>query len=164
MSGLAASSLLRASPSSTSARSSPRGAPVAARLAPRSWTSRVPPRPLCPHAVITTPANSSGTAVAHCVHIPRIQGVFPENTGLPPISTGSAFALPFSELARCSITLRPARSLAPKRDLSPECSIGVVTSADPPGGTGRSDPFPGVLICFVHCGLVAFHGALKSSG
>ena len=24
-------------------------------------------------------------------------------------------------------------------------------------------PFPGVLICFVHCGLVAFHAALKCS-
>src|SRR5208337_5202405 len=36
---------------------------------------------------------------------------FPRPASLPRISTGSAFALPFSRLARCSLILGPARSL-----------------------------------------------------
>ena len=47
--------------------------------------------------------------------LPGLGLFFPQDASLPPNSTGSASALPFSKLSRCSLMLWPARSLTPLR-------------------------------------------------
>ncbi len=101
-----ASSVLRASPPSQSAR------PVSHELqlihtAITAGTSRVAYGPLCLHAVANTPAGLM-ELVRSCRSI---------NFGLPQNRGGSAPALVFSRPAQRSLTLRPARS--PSRQCDP---------------------------------------------
>jgi len=79
----------------------PRGLPVGGFLLPSWWASRVAAGLHRQHVLTTTPANSRGAFFAR----------FPRDGSLPRISTGSAFASPFSRLARCSLILGPVRSL-----------------------------------------------------
>jgi hypothetical protein len=91
-----ASSVLRASPPSQSARPVSHELPVDPQRDHR-WTSRVASGPLCLHAVATTPAGPMETCSLVHSHRHRL----PRNSG------GSAPASPFSRPAQRSLTLRP---------------------------------------------------------
>ena len=143
--------------------SSPRGARVGFFLPPQARVSRVPTNFLCVHAVITTPADSRGACLARCVLFPG-PGIFPAGCQPSPNSTGSASALPFSKLARCSLMLRPKHSLSALTALFLKCLIDFVSSINPPGGSGWSVSSRVGFLCLSHWRFVAFHGTLGNRG
>jgi hypothetical protein len=127
-----ASSVLRASPPSRTARPVSRELPVD-HTAITAGTSRVAYGPLCLHAVATTPAGL----------MEFVRSYHSTNFGLPSNRDGSAPALRFSRPAQRLLTLRPVRS--PSR-LATLCTRGfssLVAFTAALIATGWSEPVPG---------------------
>jgi len=85
---------------------------------PRSQTSLVAHRSCPVRAAITTPVESPAAFLAR----------FTDDGDLPRCYGGSAPTLTVSRPARCSLTLRPARSAGPLRNLFSKCFRPFVAS------------------------------------
>src|SRR4051812_212779 len=99
---------------------------------PPRQTSLVAHQTLPSRAAILTPAEPPGAFLAR----------FPGSSGLPRYWGGSASALAVSGPARCSLTLRPARSADPLQGLFSECFRPFVASWSAPSASGWSESLP----------------------
>src|SRR5476651_430676 len=107
-------------------------------MAPLPWTSRVPLSLPCTHAIITTPADSSGALAALDVHIPRYQGLLPGRCQPSPYSNGVGVRIAlfeacsmFTHIMACALPdpLEEAFSQSARTALLPPPSLQAV-----PGG------------------------------
>jgi hypothetical protein len=142
-----ASSVVRASPPTHTARPVSRELPVDPYRDLR-WGFPCCLWSLCVHAVAITPAGSM-ELVRSSVSIA---------SGLPRVTVRSAPAIVFSRPAQRSLTLRPARSRSRLATLYTESSDRFVTSAGASIATGWSEPVPGRKLHPLKSS--AFHGAL----
>src|SRR3954452_25076240 len=93
------------------------------------------------------PCCTPDLALACCHHYPAeppgaFLARFPGSSGLPRYWGGSASALAVSGPARCSLTLRPARSADPLQGLFSECFRPFVASWSAPSASGWSESLP----------------------
>jgi hypothetical protein len=127
-----ASSVLRASPPSQTARPSLTSCQLI-HTAITAGTSRVAHDPLCLHAVANTPAGL----------MELVRSYRSTNFGLPRNRGGSAPALVFSRPAQRSLRLRPARSPSRLATLCTRGSGSFVASTAALIATGWSELVPG---------------------
>ena len=125
-----ASSLVRASPPPLTAQPVPRGLLVVA------LTSRRVGFPVLPQVSVARMSSPIPRRYGRSALFVR----FLRPVSLPRVSIGSAFALPFSRLARCSLILGPARSLTRLHEpLTSGASPAAVTSDTRPDCFRRNE-------------------------